>query len=72
MVSEKCSVIFHATVVIIIKATRDVQTSHDTILINNVKSIEFCLEIGMYASDLQVQNTNKYLLSLPKPSIFHL
>ena len=52
--SEKCSVIFHAIVVMMIKATSDIQTSHDTNLIKIVKSIESCLEIGMYASHLKV------------------
>ena len=58
--SEKYSVIFHATVVMNIKAIRDVQTSHDTNLINNVKSIESCFEIGIYASHLKVQIANVF------------
>ena len=53
--SKKCSEIVHDTVVTMIRATRDVQTSHETNLINKVKSIESCLEIGMYASHLKVQ-----------------
>ena len=72
LVSKKFSVIFHNTVVMIIKAIRDVQTSHDTILINKVKSNESCLEIGMYASDLSVQNTNIHFMKLHKHSILHI